>query len=62
MAVTEKQTRQSTYIFEVVKKSTKNETFYKSSDKLNKYMHFIFLLDLYTETEQTAFKKNIKNH
>lgn len=33
MAVTEKQTRQSTYIFEVVKKSTKNEPFQKSTDE-----------------------------
>lgn len=33
MAVTEKQTRQSTYIFEVVRKSTKNEPFHKSTDE-----------------------------
>lgn len=53
MAVTEKQIRQSTHIFEVVKKSTKNKTFHKSSDNLNKSMHFTSLL--YSERELIAF-------
>jgi len=53
-AVTVKQTRQSTHIFEVVKKSTENEIFHRSTDKLNKHMHFISLLDLHVEIELIA--------
>lgn len=55
LAVTEEETSQSTYIFEMVKKLNKNENFHRSKGKLNKYMHFISLLDLYIETEPIAF-------